>query len=97
MAVLVSGGAGYIGSHSVKALIESGRQVVVFDDFSAGHREACDALSTIAAPGQLTVIEGDVGDTAAVESACRQHRVDGAMHFAAWLSVGDSVTNPAGY
>lgn len=97
MAVLVTGGAGYIGSHSVKALLAGGRQVVVLDDFSAGHRGACAALATIAAPGQLTVVKGDIGDTAAVESLCRQHGVDGAMHFAAWLSVGESVTDPAGY
>ena len=97
MAVLVTGGAGYIGSHSVQALLAGGRQVVVLDDFSAGHRGACDALATIAAPGQLTVVEVGIGDTAAVESACRQHGVDAAMHFAAWLSVGESVKDPAGY
>jgi UDP-glucose-4-epimerase GalE len=97
MAVLVTGGAGYIGSHSVKALLQGGRAVVVLDDFSAGHRGACDALATIAAPGQLTVVEAGIGDTATVESTCRAHGVDAAMHFAAWLSVGDSVTDPAGY
>jgi UDP-glucose 4-epimerase len=97
VAVLVTGGAGYIGSHSVKSLLAGGRQVVVLDDFSAGHRGACDALATVAAPGQLTVIEAGIGDTATVEAACRQHGVDAAMHFAAWLSVGDSVTDPAGY
>ncbi len=97
MAVLVSGGAGYIGSHTVKALLESGRQVVVFDDFSAGHRGACAALQTIAAPGQLAVVEASIGDTATVESTCRQHGIDAALHFAAWRSVGDSVTDPAGY
>src|SRR6187551_3460852 len=97
MAVLVTGGAGYIGSHCVKSLLAGGRQVVVLDDFSAGHRGACDALATVAAPGQLTVIEAGIGDTATVEATCRQHGVDAAMHFAAWLSVGDSVTDPAGY
>ena len=69
----------------------------MLDDFSAGHRGACDALATIAAPGQLTVVEAGIGDTATVEATCRQHGVDAAMHFAAWLSVGDSVTDPAGY
>ena len=97
MAVLVTGGAGYIGSHCVKSLLAGGREVVVLDDFSAGHRGACDALATIAAPGQLTVIEAGIGDTATVEATCRQHGIDAAMHFAAWLSVGDSVTDPAGY
>ena len=97
MSVLVSGGAGYIGSHTVKALLEAGRQVVVLDDFSAGHRGACAALQTIAAPGQLVVVEASIADTATVEATCRQHGIDAALHFAAWLSVGDSVTDPAGY
>ena len=97
MAVLVTGGAGYIGSHTVKALLSAGRDVVVLDDFSAGHRGACDALQTIARPGQLTVVEAGIGDTATVEAACRQHGIDAVMHFAAWLSVGDSVKDPAGY
>lgn len=97
MAVLVTGGAGYIGSHTVKTLLAGGRPIVVLDDFSAGHRAACAALQTIAAPGQLTVVDAAIGDTATVESTCRTHHVDAAMHFAAWLSVGDSVTDPAGY
>ncbi len=97
MAVLVTGGAGYIGSHAVKALLAGGREVVVLDDFSAGHRGACAALAGLAAPGQLTVVEASIADTATVAATCRSHRVDAAMHFAAWLSVGDSVKDPAGY
>lgn len=97
MAVLVTGGAGYIGSHAVKALLADGRQVVVLDDFSAGHHGACAALQTLASPGQLAVVEASIADTAIVESTCRAHGVDAAMHFAAWLSVGDSVRDPAGY
>jgi len=97
MAVLVTGGAGYIGSHAVKALLAAGREVVVLDDFSAGHRGACRALASTAAPGQLTVVEAGISDTAIVESTCRAHGVDAALHFAAWLSVGDSVLDPAGY
>jgi UDP-glucose-4-epimerase GalE len=97
MAVLVTGGAGYIGSHTVKALLAAGRDVVVLDDFSAGHRGACEALRTIARPGQLTVVDAAIGDTTTVEATCRQLGVDAVMHFAAWLSVGDSVKDPAGY
>lgn len=97
MAVLVTGGAGYIGSHAVKALLAAGRQVVVLDDFSAGHRAACSALQSIAAPDQLVVVEGGIGEAALVESTCRDHDVDAVMHFAAWLSVADSVRDPAGY
>ena len=97
MAILVTGGAGYIGSHTVKALIEAGRDVVVYDDFSAGHRGACDALRAIARPGQLYVVAGDIRDAEAVELACLDHGVDAVMHFAAWLSVGESVREPAAY
>ncbi len=97
MAILVTGGAGFIGSHTVKALLAAGRDVVVYDDFSAGHRGACAALRSVARPGQLYVVAGDVRDAEAVELACLDHGVDAVMHFAAWLSVGESVREPAAY
>ncbi len=88
-AVLVAGGAGYIGSHAVKALRARGESVIVFDNFSQGHREAT---------GHATaVVEGDIQDTAKLVATIRAHGVDAVMHFAAWLSVGDSVKDPAGY
>jgi len=87
--VLVTGGAGYIGSHAVKALRQQGGHVIVFDNFSAGHREAVANASA--------TIEGDIHDVAALRTAIRQHHIDAVMHFAAWLSVGESVRNPAGY
>jgi UDP-glucose 4-epimerase len=87
--VLVTGGAGYIGSHAVKALRAQGTHVVVFDNLSAGHREATSHASA--------VVVGDIHDTARLRAAIREHDVDAVMHFAAWLSVGESVRNPAGY
>jgi UDP-glucose-4-epimerase GalE len=87
--VLVTGGAGYIGSHAVKALRADGTRVVVLDNLSAGHREATQHASA--------VVVGDIHDTARLRAAIREHDVDAVMHFAAWLSVGDSVRNPAGY
>jgi UDP-glucose 4-epimerase len=87
--ILVTGGAGYIGSHAVKALRLGGRDVVVFDDFSAGHRQATRHATSI--------VEGDIHDSALLTSVMREHRVESVMHFAAWLSVGDSTRNPAGY
>jgi len=87
--VLVTGGAGYIGSHAVKALRAQGSTVVVFDNLSAGHAEA--------ASHATAVIAGDIHDTAKLRAAMREYDVDAVMHFAAWLSVGDSVRNPAGY
>jgi UDP-glucose 4-epimerase len=88
-AVLVTGGAGYIGSHAVKALRARGETVVVYDNFSQGHRAA--------AAGASAVVEGDIHDTARLTQAIASHKVDAIMHFAAWLSVGDSVKDPAGY
>ena len=87
--VLVTGGAGYIGSHAVKALHATGHRVVVYDNLSAGHREAARFADAF--------IEGDIHDTARLRSAIQDHDVDAVMHFAAWLSVGDSVKDPAGY
>ena len=91
--VLVTGGAGYIGSHAVKALAGAGHQVVVYDDLSAGHRAAVRLAGGEGTP----LVEGSLRDTALLERTLRDHRVDAVMHFAAWLSVGDSVRDPAGY
>jgi UDP-glucose-4-epimerase GalE len=87
--VLVTGGAGYIGSHAVKGLREAGQQVVVYDNLAAGHREATRYANAL--------IEGDIHDTDRLRRALREHDVDAVMHFAAWLSVGESVHDPAGY
>lgn len=87
--ILVTGGAGYIGSHAVKALRQQGAAVVVYDNLSAGHLEATINASAL--------VNGDIHDTDLLRRAMRQHRVDAVMHFAAWLSVGDSVKDPAGY
>jgi UDP-glucose-4-epimerase GalE len=86
--VLVTGGAGYIGSHAAKALQRAGYRVVVFDNLSAGHRQAVRY-------GPL--VEGDVTDVAAVRRAIRQHDVSAVMHFAALLDVGESVREPVRY
>jgi UDP-glucose-4-epimerase GalE len=87
--ILVTGGAGYIGSHAVKALRAQGASVIVYDNLSAGHREAT-AHAT-------AVVEGDIHDTARLRAAIREHAADAVMHFAAWLDVGASVRDPAGY
>ena len=86
--MLVTGGAGYIGSHAAKALHRAGYRVVVFDNLSAGHRDAVRY-------GEL--VEGDIGDVAAVRDALRRHDVAAVMHFAALLDVGESVREPARY
>ena len=86
--MLVTGGAGYVGSHAAKALSRAGHRVVVFDNFVAGHREAVRF-------GDL--VEGDVLDTAAVRDALRRHDIHAVMHFAAFLDVGESVRDPVRY
>jgi UDP-glucose-4-epimerase GalE len=86
--VLVTGGAGYIGSHTAKALRRAGYRTVLYDNLSAGHREAA-----LGAP----LIVGDIADVAAVRRAIRESGAAAVMHFAAWLAVSDSVRDPIGY
>jgi UDP-glucose 4-epimerase len=86
---LVTGGAGYIGSHVVAELLASGREVVVLDDFSAG-------LERRLVPG-VPVVRASVLDAAAVEQALREHGVDGVVHLAAIKAAGESVTMPLRY
>jgi UDP-glucose-4-epimerase GalE len=86
--VLVTGGAGYIGSHAAKALSRAGYRVVVFDNLVAGHRGAVKY-------GDF--VEGDISDTGAVAEALDRHEIGAVMHFAAYLDVGESVREPAKY
>jgi UDP-glucose 4-epimerase len=86
---LVTGGAGYIGSHVVEELLASGREVVVLDDFSAG-------LAQRLVPG-VPVVTASVLDRAAVEGALRDHEIDGVIHLAARKAAGESVDIPLYY
>jgi len=87
-AVLVTGGAGYIGSHAAKALSRAGYAVLVYDNLIAGHRGAVK---------YGTLVEGNITDVAAVRDALRRHDIFAVMHFAAFLDVGESVREPARY
>ena len=89
MTVLVTGGAGYIGSHMVHALLDAGERVVVLDDLSTGFDWAV-------AQGAQFVI-GDAGDQALVAHLIAEHRIEAIVHFAASIVVPDSVRNPLGY
>ena len=86
--MLVTGGAGYIGSHAAKALSRAGYRVVCFDNLAAGHREAVKY-------GDL--VEGDIADPAAVGAAIDRYEAGAVMHFAAYLDVGESVRDPVKY
>lgn len=86
MAILVTGGAGYIGSVAVDDLIDAGEKVVVLDNLSRGHREAVNENAVF--------YEGDIGDRDLVEDACLEHGVTAVMHFSAFAYVGESVGRP---
>jgi len=89
MAVLVTGGAGYIGSHMVLALAEAGESVVVVDNLSTGFANML--------PDGVPLIVGDAGDETLVEGAIVQHGVDSIIHFAGSVVVPDSMRDPLGY
>jgi UDP-glucose 4-epimerase len=88
-AVLVTGGAGYIGSVTVQRLVSAGRRVVVLDDLSTGHRSAV-------ADGAALVV-CDVGDNELVRDTIREYGIDSVIHFAAMSLVGESMERPAEY
>ncbi|RMA79524.1 UDP-glucose 4-epimerase GalE [Umboniibacter marinipuniceus] len=96
MKVLVTGGAGYIGSHTVLQLIEAGKEVVVLDNLSNSSRVALARLEKLA--GQtIAFIEGDIRDAQLLERLFADHDFDSVVHFAGWKAVGESVENPLEY
>jgi UDP-glucose 4-epimerase len=86
--ILVTGGAGYIGSHTVQQLLARGEPVVVLDNLSTGFRQAV---------GSATLIDGDVGDNRLVGDILQQHRIQTVIHFAAHTIVPESVSDPLKY
>src|ERR1700675_3469053 len=86
MRVLVTGGSGYVGSHSVRELAEAGHEVIIYDNLSTGNRKLADGFE---------LIEGDIADGEKLANAL--DRVDAVMHFAACAYVGESVANPRKY
>jgi len=89
MTILVTGGAGYIGSHMVHELNDAGEPVVVLDNLSTGFR--------FLVPGKVPFVVGSTGDRKLVEETIARHRVDAIIHFAASIVVPDSVADPLGY
>jgi UDP-glucose 4-epimerase len=89
MTILVTGGAGYIGSHMVHELVDAGEPVVVLDNLSTGFR--------FLIPGTVPFVAGSTGDRALVEKTLRQHGVSAIIHFAASIVVPESVSHPLAY
>ncbi len=87
--VLVTGGAGYIGSHTCRQLIDAGYEVVVLDNFYSGHRWAI--------PREAVLVEGDVGNATLVRETLTQHTINAVIHFAGHIVVPESVENPIKY
>lgn len=90
MNVLVAGGAGYIGSHTVKRLKETGHSPVIYDNISRGHKVVTEIL-------KVPTVIADLNDRATLLKALRDHKIDTVMHFAAYAYVGESVEKPLMY
>lgn len=89
--ILVTGGAGYIGSHAVLALKNAGYEVVVLDNLSYGHQEIVDSVL------KVELVIADTSDRAALDRLFATHKIDAVMHFAAYIAVGESVQEPGKY
>src|SRR5713226_6466046 len=89
MAVLITGGAGYIGSVMVDQLVAKGEQAVVLDDLSRGHRSAVDE--------RIPFYQGHTGNRHLVQRITEEHNIESCIHFAALAYVGESVVNPKLY
>src|SRR5690349_3360803 len=90
MNVLVAGGAGYIGSHTVKRLKEAGHSPVIYDNGERGHRAVAEIL-------KVPAVWADLNDKQRLTETLRQYKIDTVMHFAAYAYVGESVEKPLMY
>ncbi|MEM9506844.1 MAG: UDP-glucose 4-epimerase GalE [Cyanobacteria bacterium P01_E01_bin.35] len=89
--ILVTGGAGYIGSHAALALKNAGYEVIVLDNLSYGHPEIVNDVL------QVKLVIGDTSDRALLDQLFTSHKIDAVMHFAAYIAVGESVAEPGKY
>lgn len=92
--ILVTGGAGYIGSHCVMALLEQNNDVVIFDNLSTGHIETVETLKKF---GDVEFQKGDLTNFYDINSVFKNYKIDKVVHFAAFSQVGESVVNPQKY
>jgi len=94
--ILVTGGAGYIGSHTCVLLLEAGHEVVIFDNFSNASKESIIRVEKIASQN-IPTIEGDIRSKKDLEGVFEAHKIDAVIHFAGLKSVGESVSEPLRY
>lgn len=94
--ILVTGGTGYIGSHTVVELIQAGFHPVVVDDFSNSHPEMKDRIEQIVGE-ELTLEVGNCADSAWISEVIKKHAIEGVIHFAAFKAVGESIAEPLKY
>ena len=92
--ILITGGAGYIGSHCALALLKQGKNVIIFDNLSTGHIETVENLSKY---GNLKFLQGDLLNKDDLESLFKNNKINAVIHFAAFSQVGESVKNPEKY
>lgn len=96
--ILVTGGAGYVGSHCVLALLNAGANVVIFDNLELGHIETVETLKSIQSKGKVVdFIQGDLKNLSDIESVFEKHKIDAVVHFAAYSQVAESMKNPQKY
>ena len=96
--ILVTGGAGYIGSHCVLSLLENGEDVVIFDSLELGHIETVENLKKIKADGNLVdFIQGNLQNYDEINNVFKKHKIDSVVHFAAYSQVAESVKLPDKY
>ena len=96
MNILLTGGTGYIGSHTAVVLVEAGHKVVLFDNLSNSRRDVVDRLIKITEQ-DISFVEGDVRDTSLLSKTIKAHQIDAVIHFAGLKAVGESVEKPLKY
>ena len=96
MKILVTGGAGYIGSHTCVELIESGYTPIVYDNLSNSSTVALDRVKTITGQ-EVTFVEGDIRDSETLQQVIKSHKIEAVIHFAGLKAVGESVEKPLMY
>lgn len=96
--ILVTGGAGYVGSHCVLALLGNGYDVVIFDNLELGHIETVETLKSIQASGKvIDFIQGDLKNLSDIQNVFKKHEIEVVVHFAAYSQVAESMKNPQKY